>query len=378
MPGFKIEIDGPIGEKSPDSAWRQAFRRRLTRWFARHARDLPWRRTSDPYAIWVSEVMLQQTQVATVEAYYQRFLRRFPNVASLAAASEQEVLRMWEGLGYYRRARSLHRAARQVVNELNGRFPRDIHDVLSLPGVGRYTAGAILSIALDQRHPILETNTTRLLCRLLAYRGNPADSDGQHLFWSFAEQILPRRRVGLFNQALMELGSLVCVPRKPACNNCPVRTHCAAHAQGLQASIPVTAKKVSYKALREAAVVVRRCGKVLLRRCGPDERWAGLWDFPRFQIATRQAARLQIELRRKTRDLTGIDIQPAEHVTTIKHGVTRYRITLECYTAAYDARVHRRQRVEQKWVSWAALDTYPLSVTGRKISCLDAIRSNSA
>ena len=357
-----------------DAPWRQAFRRRLTRWFARHARDLPWRQTSDPYAIWVSEVMLQQTQVVTVEAYYRRFLQRFPDVVTLAAASEQQVLRLWEGLGYYRRARSLHGAARQIVEQYDGRFPTELSELQSLPGIGRYTAGAILSIALDQRHPILEANTTRLFCRLLGYRGNPTETEGQHLLWDFAAQILPRRRVGLFNQALMELGSLVCLPRDPTCDACPVRGQCDTFAQGLQSSIPLTAKKVAYESLHEAAVVVRRGGQVLLRRCGPDERWAGLWDFPRFEIAAKGPARLQHELRSKTQELTGVDIQPAEHVTTIKHGVTRYHITLDCYLANYAARVDRRRRVAQKWVAWSALDAYPLSVTGRKISCLEGIR----
>lgn len=358
-----------------DATCRKTFRRRLSRWFTRNARDLPWRRTSDPYAIWVSEMMLQQTQVVTVEAYYHRFLQRFPDIVALASASEEEVLRLWEGLGYYRRARALHRAAGQIVNECDGKFPEDMNQLLRLPGIGRYTAGAVLSIAFDQRQPILEANTIRLFCRLLGYRGNPADRHGQQLLWEFAEKILPRRRVGLFNQALMEVGSLVCLPREPACDVCPVRLHCAARTRNLQATIPKTTKKVLYEDRQEAAVVVWRRGKVLLRRCGPDERWAGLWDFPRFEMIANHVVDQQSEIRRKIRELTGIDIQPAIHVKTIKHGVTRYRITLECYTTSCAKSVDSRRRDGQKWIAWSDLDSYPLSVTGRKISRLDQILS---
>ncbi|MBR58372.1 MAG: A/G-specific adenine glycosylase [Myxococcales bacterium] len=353
-----------------EATQRQAFRRQLLRWFDRYARDLPWRHTSDPYSIWVSEIMLQQTQVVTVERYYHRFLDRFPDVQSLASASEEDVLLLWEGLGYYRRARSMHRAAKQIVELFDGRFPNKFSDVRSLPGIGKYTAGAILSIALDQRHPILEANTIRLFSRLLGYRGDPLDREGQQLLWQFADQILPRKKVGRFNQALMEVGSLVCLPHDPQCHACPVRGTCKAFESGLQATIPSHKKKISYESLHEAAVIVRRGNKVLLRRCRSDERWAGLWDFPRFEITSKGAANRQSELRRKTEELTGIDISLAQNITTIKHGVTRYRITLECYAARYVAHKHRQRRSTQKWVSWSALSDYPLSVTGRKISRL--------
>ena len=212
--------------------WLRTFRGRLRSWYANKARDLPWRQTRDPYRIWVSEVMLQQTQVETVKPYFQRFLKAFPNVKRLAAAKEEEVLRLWEGLGYYRRGRQLHAAAVKIVDEHGGRFPREVPSLLALPGIGRYTAGAIASIAFDRRAPILEANTIRLHARLIGYRQDPAKSAGQKLLWEAAEDVLPRKEVARFNQALMELGSLVCTPRRPRCEQCPVSNLCAVFAAG--------------------------------------------------------------------------------------------------------------------------------------------------
>ncbi len=267
--------------KFPDSVWLAQFRRRILAWFRRNARDLPWRRTRDPYAIWVSEIMLQQTQVVTVVGYFERFLAAFPSIADLAAADEQEVLRLWEGLGYYRRARQLHAAARVIVAEHQGRFPHEPHQIRALPGIGRYTAGAIASIGWDAREPILEANTIRVFSRLLAYRGDPQKIAGQQRLWEFAAGVLPQKDTGLFNQALMELGSEICTPRGPRCDRCPVRDLCPTFRLGLQDEIPLPKRKTRYEDRHEAAVIVRRGDRVVLRRCGPDERWAGLWDFPR-------------------------------------------------------------------------------------------------
>src|SRR6478609_967208 len=217
---------------------RQTLRRRLLSWYATHKRDLPWRRSRDPYRVWLSEIMLQQTQVATVKDYFERFTRAFPDVESLAAAEESDVLRLWEGLGYYRRARQLHAAAKKVVADFDGKFPDEAEALQQVPGIGRYTAGAIASIAFDRRAPILEANTIRLLSRLVAYRGNPHSQVGQRPLWLVAEEILPQKRVAEFNQALMELGSLICTPNEPKCAECPLATVCAAFAAGLQSEIP--------------------------------------------------------------------------------------------------------------------------------------------
>ena len=190
------QLPMPTRRSLPDAAWMAQFRRRILAWFRGNARDLPWRRTRDPYAIWVSEIMLQQTQVVTVIGYFERFLAAFPTIADLAAADEQQVLRLWEGLGYYRRARQLHAAARVIVAEHQGRFPREPQQIRALPGIGRYTAGAIASIGWDAREPILEANTIRVFSRLLAYRGDPQKNAGQQLLWEFAAGCCPRGTPG--------------------------------------------------------------------------------------------------------------------------------------------------------------------------------------
>ena len=365
----------------PEASWRQRFRRQLLAWYARHQRDLPWRRNTNAYHVWVSEIMLQQTQVATVEGYFKRFIKTFPSVKSLAAAEERDVLRLWEGLGYYRRARQLHAAARQVVDEHGGRFPQDAQQVQDLPGIGRYTAGAILSIAFDQRQPILEANTIRLWCRLLGYDGVPTTAAAQRLLWAAAEASLPRKEVGTFNQALMELGSLVCKPRAPLCGECPVAALCQARLTGQEESLPRPKPRMKFEDVDEAAVVVTRRGRVLLRQCAADERWAGLWDFPRFSISATKGVALRRELVRQVKDLTGVRIEPGEPITTMRHGVTRFRITLHCYAARFLEETkgdNGQSATPRRWVPLAELADYPLNTTGRKLSRLiTSKRANS-
>ncbi len=353
----------------PDGRWRQQFRRRLTAWFDKHARDLPWRRSRDPYAIWLSEIMLQQTQVATVKPYFERFLGALPTIEALARAEEQQVLRLWEGLGYYRRARQLHKAAQVIQAEHGGMFPRDREVVRRLPGIGRYTAGAILSIAFDAREPILEANTFRLFSRLLALRGSPKPTEDERVLWAMAEAVLPRREVGRFNQALMELGSTVCTPRSPQCSECPAATMCRTNAEGLQERIPMPKAKPAFVQRREVAVVVRRRGGVLLVRCAEGQRWAGLWDFPRFEVHSEGPAALSDEIRENVRRLTGLVVEPGRRLTTFKHGVTRYRITLDCFEARCVPGAGRgSSALETRWIPLDELDRYPLSTTGRKLA----------
>ncbi|MEX2185480.1 MAG: A/G-specific adenine glycosylase [Pirellulales bacterium] len=355
--------------------------RRLLAWYRRWARPLPWRADRDPYRVWVSEIMLQQTQVATVEAYFRRFMTAFPTVRDLAAAEESDVLRLWEGLGYYRRARQLHLAAQRIVADHDGRFPDDANAVRSLPGIGRYTAGAILSIAFDQREPILEANTVRLLSRLIALRKNPHDAAGQKLLWQVAAAILPRTSPGEFNQALMELGSQICSPREPACDVCPLRTLCPTFATGLQAEIPAPKTKPRIESVRQAAVVVRRADRrVLLVQHGEGQRWAGLWDFPRITLGDEQGDSLRRRIADAIRDEFAITVQLGEHLATLRHSVTRFRITLECYAAEHatngggkgtnglgDELAAPRAT---KWCSPAGITRLPLNTTGRKISRL--------
>lgn len=344
-----------------------SLRRALIQWSMHHQRDLPWRGIGDPYRVWISEVMLQQTTVAAVIPYYTRFLRRFPDVQALAAAEETDVLRLWEGLGYYSRARNLHKGAQEVVSRLRGVFPRDISELQKLPGIGRYTAGAIASFAFDEAAPIVEANTLRLYCRLMGYAGDPRNAGGQTLLWNFAESILPRSHPGRFNQALMDLGATVCVPAQPDCPACPLVRWCRAHRENRVAEIPQPAKRPSLTDVTAYAVAIRRKKEYLLRRCLPGERWAGLWDFPRFdteQQSPSQAA-LERQLTNWIIDLTGLQIELGPQVAQFRHGVTRYRITLNCYLAE-----HRSGRLpstgEWAWVLPSGFPEYPLSVTGRK------------
>jgi A/G-specific adenine glycosylase len=330
---------------------------------------LPWRQTSDPYRIWLSEIMLQQTTVAMAAPCYERFLTAFPTVHDLAAADEQRILRMWEGLGYYRRARGLHAAARQIVAEHGGEFPRDVATLRRLPGIGRYTAGAIASFAFEVPAPIVEANTLRVLARLTAFEGEPTSTAGQKFIWQTAESLVPRKGAGRFNYALMELGALICKPADPRCDVCPVAWHCAAFESGLQNELPRFAAKQKPTAVREAAVVVRRNGRVLLRQRAKGERWEAMWDFPRFELESEGPLFVRDELVTKVRELTGVTIQPGALLKTLKHGVTRFRITLDCYEAHHTGgRVRSTTAKPVRWTPVTELSELPLSVTARKIA----------
>lgn len=309
--------------------------------------------------------MLQQTQVSTVIPYFERFTSRFPSVVDLAEAAEQEVLRHWEGLGYYRRARQLHAAAQRVVEVHDGQFPEVFDDVLALPGIGRYTAGAILSISRDQRLPVVEANTLRLYSRLIGLRQPPAAAAAQRLLWEFAESILPRRGSGTFNQAAMELGSLVCTPRSPECRSCPLANGCVAKELGLQETIPGKVKKIEYEPRREVAVVVSHAEKFLLRQCQPGQRWAGLWDFPRCEIGEDSEPQLAaLDHLNKEYDQA---IQTPQSMMQIKHGVTKYRIVLDVLIAAARRPIRKFDDTHVQWLTYAQIAQLPLSTTGRKI-----------
>jgi A/G-specific adenine glycosylase len=346
-----------------------ALRRALVQWSAAHHRELPWRNIGDPYRVWISEVMLQQTTVAAVIPYYERFLQRFPDVQSLAAADESDVLRLWEGLGYYSRARNLHNGAKELVFQRSGEFPRDVGALQSLPGIGRYTAGAIASFAFDERAPIVEANTLRLYSRLLGFDGDPRSAAGQEILWNFAEAILPKRHPGQFNQALMDLGATVCTPAEPKCPACPLKRYCRALRDDKVAEVPRSAKRQAITEVKAYAIAIRHKYEYLLRRCPPKERWAGLWDFPRFESEEEfpSPAALERRLAEWVRELTGLQISLGDQVSEFRHGVTRFRITLGCFTAEF-ASGRLKSGSEWAWVSPEKMSTYPLSVTGRKFA----------
>jgi A/G-specific adenine glycosylase len=346
---------------------RRRIRRRLLSWFDRARRDLPWRHDRDPYRIWVSEVMLQQTTVAAVIPYFQRFLLAFPTLPGLAAAAEQDVLRLWEGLGYYRRARDLHRAARQLVASHGGTIPDDPAVVGELPGMGRYTTGAVLSQAYDRRMPVLEANSLRLLCRLFGRTDDPRRGPAQHWLWQVAEELLPARGAGDFNQALMELGALVCTSAAPRCGECPLADDCVARRLGLQDAIPAKAPPPALTEVREAALVVRRRSRVLLVQRPPTaSRWANMWEFPHGPLADGQtheeaATRLAREM--------GLEVQMGPELLTLRHGVTRFRITMACFEAEYTAGEFSSEYFQQGlWVPPSRLAEYPVSAPQRRLA----------
>ena len=263
------------------------FVRRLRRWYQQHRRDLPWRlpignpanARLDPYHVLVSEAMLQQTQVATVIPYFHRFIEQFPTIQALATADAQHVLRAWQGLGYYSRARNLQSAAKMIVSEFNGQIPGNIEDLMQLPGIGRYTAGAISSIAFEKRSPILDGNVARVLCRLDAVRADPREPVTRDQLWKRAEEILPRKNIGDFNSSLMELGALICTPRSPQCLICPVRENCQANAQGLQEKIPPPKPGKVTPLCERWTFCIRHENRYLVQQRPPTGRWAGMWQF---------------------------------------------------------------------------------------------------
>lgn len=293
--------------------------KRLGPWFLQHQRDLAWRRTRDPYAIWVSEIMLQQTRVETVEAYYEKFLERFPDVGTLAAADESEVLAAWSGLGYYRRARLLHAGARHVAAELGGVVPGDPEALRKIPGVGRYTAGAITSIAFDRPAALVDGNVARVLSRIQALLDPKLQDAGAAGHWTLAQQIVEAGSPRVLAQALMELGATVCTPTQPRCPACPVRAECQAHGRGLQATIPAPKKRAPSPREDLWAVAVRREGRVLLERRASEGLLAGMWCLPLIERANERAGAPAKAIAAATGvKVRGVEMlaEPVKHVFT--------------------------------------------------------------
>jgi A/G-specific adenine glycosylase len=309
-----------------------AFRSALRNWFSRHGKDYPWRRTSDPYAVLVSEVMLQQTQIATVlgRGFYARFLERFPDVATLAAAEDDVLLKTWEGLGYYRRARMLRESAKAVVERYDGVFPAELDALLALPGIGRYTAGAVMSFAFDRPAPIVDGNVARVLSRLFD-RADPIDATPmQKWLWETADVLLDREHPRAFNSALMELGQTHCRPGVPDCLSCPVAAFCATKEP---ASLPVKAKRHAIEEIDEHTVLVRRDGMILLSRQGRGGRREGMWRLP---------------VREKA------ELSPLPLLHRRKYGITRYRVSLH----VHDCPTGHPAAAETEGDEWIALDRW--------------------
>ena len=360
----------------PDSQTRVAFVERLLDWFARHARNLPWRRERTPYRVWVAEVMLQQTRAETVVSYYERFLARFPTVHALADAPLEKVLKAWEGLGYYARARRLHAAARQIVIAHGGQLPDTFERLLALPGVGRYTAGAVVSIAFGRDVVAVDGNARRVLCRVFEVREDVARPAVQRRLEALAAGLLPPGRAGAFNEALMELGAIVCTPRArasggPRCDHCPLCDLCQAYAQGDPEALPMRRprRRVPHYDVA-AAVTIRDDGDdshVLVAQRNADDMLGGLWEFPGGKREDGET--LPECLTREMREELGVEIEVGEPLIVVKHAYTHFRITLHAFRCRLMAGEPRcLDCAACRWVTFAALDALPMSVADRKIA----------
>jgi A/G-specific adenine glycosylase len=340
---------------------------KLLRWYAGHARDLPWRHTQDPYRIWVSEIMLQQTRVETVTPYYLRFLATFPSVRTLAKAHADEVLKIWENLGYYSRARNLHAAAKRIVARWGGTIPPNMKDLLSLPGIGEYTAAAILSIAFAQPVAAVDGNASRVISRLFAFRRPLGSSESRRQIRRWADPLLSKKCPGQFNQAMMDLGANVCTPRNPSCPRCPLRRLCKAKGSGLQAKIPVSQERpiLPQKHMTAAIILDRKKRLLLVRRPGSG-LLGGLWKFPGGETGVKEA--VEESLVRTVREELGISIRTVKAIASIKQVYTHLHVTFQVYRCAtVHGRPESRQGQAWKWVSSEDLRRLALSKAERKI-----------
>jgi A/G-specific adenine glycosylase len=352
----------------PDPRIRAVFASRLLAWFAANARDLPWRCERTPYRVWLAETMLQQTQADTVAPYYERFLARFPDVQALAAAPLEDVLKAWEGLGYYARARNLHAAARKIVAQHSGQLPDTFEGLLALPGVGRYTAGAVASIACGRDVPAVDGNVRRVLARVFAIREDVSRPAAQQKLETLAAGLLPVGQAGAFNEALMELGATVCIPRAPRCEACPLRDLCQARAAGDPESLPVKRpRKAIPHYVVTAAVTIAADGRILVAQRNADDMLGGLWEFPGGR--REEGETLQECLVREMREELNIEVEVGEPLTVVKHAYTHFRITLHTFRCRVVAGEPRcLDCAAFRWATLAELDALPMSAADRKVA----------
>ncbi len=344
-----------------------SFPKRLLRWYARHARTLPWRVRHDPYRVWISEIMLQQTRVESVIPYFERWMQHFPTLEALAGASEMEVLSAWEGLGYYARARNARRAARLMVRDLGGRVPKDVEALRSLPGIGQYTAAAIASIAFGVDAPALDGNIRRVLARLFNV-ASPADSAaGRSKLRDLASIHLAKRRAGDYNQALMDLGATICLPRQPRCPICPLRRECKALRFGTVDRRPVLRSKRRPPLYYLGAAVVRRRGRVLLAQRASEGLLGGLWEFPnaRLDPIGKSAGSPRRSLVHELRRIYGVRLRANGTLAIVRHAYTHFRVSVEVHDCIL-ASAQPGPRL--RWIRISDLYRYPMGKVDRQIA----------
>lgn len=354
------------------------FSTRLLNWYHKHKRTLPWRGHRDPYAVWVSEIMLQQTRVETVIPYFKKWMKLFPNVRALAKASEREVLNAWEGLGYYSRARNFHKAAKIVVDDYGGKLPHGVDELRKLPGIGRYTAGALASIIFGMDEPALDGNLKRVYARLFDVKKPINSAEGEKLLWKIARENLPKGKAADFNQALMDLGARVCLPKNPRCDECPLARDCMAKARGVQHLRPVkAAKKIVPHYVHAAAVIVERIGRVaspngdnslyvLLSQRPSKGLLAGMWEFPNARVEGDPAGEVESALRAAysfhVRKKRGAAAHP---LTVVEHTYSHFKVTVHAFRCDVSSKA---MGDHLKWIRLKDLGKYPMGKVDRAIA----------
>lgn len=370
----KEHLAGSAGDLSClPSSTLASLRQSLLLWYGQGGRELPWRQSRDPYAIWVSEIMLQQTQVKTVIPYYQRWLTLFPTVQMLAISDQQQVLKAWEGLGYYARARNLHRAAQEIVLKHGGVFPSELATVMQLPGIGRTTAGGILSAAFDQPIAILDGNVKRVLARLLALPIPPKRAIAQ--LWQFSAALLDTASPRDFNQAIMDLGATVCTPQQPLCASCPWNEHCQAYNQGIQAELPMSETRLPlpHKVIG-VAVIWNNQGQILIDRRRQEGLLGGLWEFPGGKVEPSET--IEACIQREIREELGIEIAVGDRLVVVDHAYSHFRVTLNVYHCRHvSGEPQAIECDEVRWVTLANIDQYPFPKANVQI--IEALREES-
>ena len=342
----------------------------LLNWYSLRARRLPWREQPDPYAVWVSEIMLQQTRMETALPYFQSWMERFPNIEVLANSSLQQVLAAWEGLGYYSRARNLHRAARIVVDQYDGILPEDPATLRKLPGIGRYTAGAIASIAFGRDEPALDGNIRRVLARVFDVRQPARSPTGERILWELASQNLPAGQAGAYNQAMMDLGATVCTPRTPDCPGCPLVEICQSHALGVEEQRPALIRRAETPHYTVTAAVIRRGEELLIAQRPLDGLLGGLWEFPGGKLLPGED--LVSCLQREIYEELGVEIEVGGAVGVFRHAYTHFRVTLHAFKCNLrnGSEPAAIQVKDLRWVKPASLDEYPMGKIDRQIAAL--------
>ncbi len=333
----------PVEESAPLDG---GFAEKLLQWYGLEGRDLPWRNTRDPFRIWISEIMLQQTGVETVIPYYEKFLARFPDIVSLANADIDEVIALWAGLGYYSRARNLHAAAVMVKNRFEGSLPKNLDDLMSLPGIGRSTAGAILAIAFDQKTPILDGNVRRILCRIFAVEEDPRRPAIEKKLWQWADALTSEKRPHDYSQAIMDLGATLCTPRHPACDRCPVAACCRARQLGKAAELPVRKQKKTLPQRREVVLLLSQQGRLLVRKRPYGGMLGGLWEFPSL---IREGKENSAEVAAKL--LAALDAEGTlEKWGKSRHTYSHFHLESEVFFAEVKTRSQRIRESNQTWL----------------------------